>query len=669
MPRPSWLGFVVAAGGSLLGAPARAEPPAEAAAPEVVIRGERAPTNSSRDPSAASTVVQGDDLDTPGASSADVLARVPGVQVRRSGSQSDVATASIRGATAAQTPVYLAGVRLNDDVAGSADLSTIPLWMLHRVEVFRGNAPDQADRLGIGGAVFFEPRLPTGPEIRVGQQLGSFGSHATWLSGAVASQRASSLVAVRREGAHNDYEYVNDAGTRFERNDDRTVRRHNADHTAHDAWVISRYMLGNRSRVVVLLNAFDREQGVTGFSVVPAEHSRARVRRELFALSAVVPCTRAGKSARCTAEFVTTAVASATALRDPAGELSLGTTDSETDGRRVGQQVRLRYAPVSAFELTLAGEQSVELLGVSRSMAGFAIDARRAVSRPSVTVRVEPWRPLELVAHGAAECHSTRGPDGDETCGVAALPARVGARLVVAEWLHVLSNVGRFVRVPTLGELYGVSPLVRGNPTLDPERALTYDAGLRAFGSLDESRDWFGSLDVFAYRRQVRDLVSYRRSFRQLVPFNVARARLQGAELLGELRWRRVLRAQTGVTLLDPRDTSGGLALGNDILPLQSRLVLAQLVEVGHDIGGRYVDRVGLGWRATHRSSRYQDPAGLVIVPHQTTVDAELTARLLDEQLLLSLAGTNLLGAEQWDVLGLALPGRAIHAAAEVVLR
>ena len=659
----------VTAGGLLVVSPARADPPAEYPTQEVVVRGQKGSPHSPRDPSAASTVVRGDDLDAPGVSSADVLQRVPGVQIRRTGAQSDVATASIRGATAAQTPLYLAGVRLNDDVAGSADLSTIPLWMLDRVEVFRGNAPVEADRLGVGGAVFFEPRFPSAPELRVGQELGSFGSHATWLSGVLAGERAASLVAVRQEGARNDYDYVNDAGTRFEPGDDHTTSRQNADYTAHDTWIVGRYTLSARSRVMVLLNAFEREQGVTGLSVVPAGRSRARVRRELFALSAVAPCSRATATAGCTTEFVTTAIASSTALSDPAGELSLGTPRSDTDGRRVGQVARLRYAPVPTARFTLAGEQSVELLGVVRATDGYALDARRVVSRPSLTVRAGPWGPLELVAHGAAECHSTRGPDGDETCGVVAFPARVGSRVALTDWLQLLGNVGRYVRVPTLGELYGVAPLVRGNPALEPERAVAYDAGLRASGALDEAHGWSGSVDVFAYRRDVQDLVAYRRSFRQLVPFNVGRARLQGMELLGELHWQRTLRVQTSLSLLDPRDTSGDLALGNDILPLQSRLVLAQLLEVGQDPRVDHVDRLVVGLRAMHRSSRYQDPAGLVIIPHQTTLDVELTARLFEELLALRVAGTNLSGAEQWDVLGLALPGRAIYGSAELVLR
>src|SRR4029079_11321349 len=127
------------------------------------------------DSNVASYVVRGADLKRPGASAVDVIAASPGVEAARSGAGSDLATVSIRGAPSAELPVYLAGIRLNDDVTGAADLSTVPLFALDRIEVYRGNAPAEADRLGIGGALFFEPRLPRSTHAGATFGAGSFG--------------------------------------------------------------------------------------------------------------------------------------------------------------------------------------------------------------------------------------------------------------------------------------------------------------------------------------------------------------------------------------------------------------------------------------------------------------------------------------------------------------
>ena len=124
-----------------------AGPPAAAQDDEVVVRaGAVARTAQARDDSVPGSVVAGHRLHAPGAGAAEVLRGLPGLTVIDAGGFGALSTASIRGATSAQTPVYLAGVRLNDDVGGTADLSTVPLWMVDRVEVYRGHAPVQADR-------------------------------------------------------------------------------------------------------------------------------------------------------------------------------------------------------------------------------------------------------------------------------------------------------------------------------------------------------------------------------------------------------------------------------------------------------------------------------------------------------------------------------------------
>src|SRR5450755_609121 len=245
---------------------------------EIIVTGEKS-TRPTRDPTVAATRVDATDLSRPGASAAAILAHVPGVQVSATGSASDLATASVRGASSAQTPVYLAGIRLNDDVTGTADLSLVPLWMLSRAEIYRGNAPADADRLGIGGAVYFEPRLPRASRVGAGGTIGSFGESSGWVGAELADRGDGALVAFRGSTAQNDYPYVDDAGT-ARTSDDRTLSRLNADYTAREAWAIGRTSLGERgARVTTVFNAFDREQGVTGLSAVPALFARAETAR------------------------------------------------------------------------------------------------------------------------------------------------------------------------------------------------------------------------------------------------------------------------------------------------------------------------------------------------------------------------------------------------------
>src|SRR5260221_299547 len=91
-----------------------AAPSALAQELDVTVFGDPLGAPGRRDRAAASMELPRERLEAPGASAADVLADVPGVQVARTGSAGDLATASIRGATSAETPVYLAGIRLND---------------------------------------------------------------------------------------------------------------------------------------------------------------------------------------------------------------------------------------------------------------------------------------------------------------------------------------------------------------------------------------------------------------------------------------------------------------------------------------------------------------------------------------------------------------------------
>ena len=616
-------------------------------------------------------MLSGEVLHRAGQSASDVLARVPGVQVSRTGAQSDLATASIRGAESSQLPVYLAGVRINDDVGGSADLSTVPLWMIERVEVYRGNAPELGDRLGLGGAVFFWPKLPRTTRVGGSAWLGSFGERGGWLAYEAGSERAGSLVAIRRDQADNDYPFIDDRGQRFDL-DEREARRKNADFVAHDAWAIGRLRLGPVAQLSLVINAFEREQGLTGLSVVPAENASGTVRRYLGGASLRLPCSLGDG---CKIEAQASWLAARLSASDPFIELpSLRTRWVHDAGTRYNLAVRGSSELSEQVSLGMSASQSVERLDITR-LENLARESQRVSNRVATFGAWRPLRALGLHALAALECHTTRGRADrfggpvavhSRACGTLEPSARLGTRVALSPQLEVLANVARYVRVPTLGELYGSSPLVEGSPGLGVERGWTADAGLRAELPL-AGRAGHVSLESFAFVRAASDLVRFRRTgLSSAAPYNVAASRFLGLEaaLAGELL--DVLSLTATATLLDPRETTDDRSRDpttNDVLPLMSKLTSSLRLEAFAAPGWQALaqDRVSGAVSFFHRSARYDDPAGLTVLPAQNLFDAELATTHLDGALQVRAAVRNVLDARQLDLLGLPVPGRSAH--------
>lgn len=662
-----------------LARPAAAQPAVgvasdDAAPVEVVVRAERSLLAHARgEPTLASSVLTGGELHRAGESASDVLARVPGVQVSRAGAGSDLSTASIRGSDSAQLPVYVAGIRINDDVSGSADLSTVPIWMIDRVEVFRGNAPEAADRLGMGGAIFFWPREPRAARAGASVGAGSFGERAGWVAYEAGSARAGALVAVRRAQADNDYPFLDDGGLRFDV-DEVARRRANADFTAHEAWAIGRWQRAPGAEVALVMHGFEREQGVTGLSVVPAERARATVRRYLAGVSARLPCAF-GEG--CRLEARASILAARLTLSDPFLELpALRARWVHDGGVRAELSARGTTAISQRVELALSGTQSLEDLDVVR-LGSTPRTARRTSTRLAAAVAWHASERLSFHALATGECHGTRG-EGDRYgvpfsvdsggCGTFAPSARVGLRALVAPGLELVANVARSARVPTLGELYGSSPLVDGNSLLGMERGISSDAGVRANLELDAAGQL--SLEAFAFARSADDLIRFRRTgFSSAAPFNVASARILGVESALASELFGLLRLEATATVMDPRETTADRALDpttNDLLPLMSRLVVGARVEPFVAPGWRGLDRAGVALAYFHRSSRYDDPAGLTVLPAQHVLDVEASTSHGGSRLLGRFAIRNVLDARQLDWIGLPLPGRSLHGELEL---
>lgn len=639
---------------------------ADDAPAEVHVSGERGTLRrSAKDETPSSTVLSGDALRAPGASLGDALRPVAGVVLSSAGSASDLATVSIRGATSAQLPVYLAGVRLNDDLTGTFDASTVPTWMLDRVELFRGNAPPSADRLGLAGALFLEPRRPRGPLAMASSTVGTFGAREASGLVAVGDGESSALFAIRHGTATNDYPYTQDRGTLGTPADDVRARRRNADATTTDAWSTGRARLG-RFVINTLVHAFHREQGAPGQLLVPALRARLLTTRGLFDVSLRAPCGE-----RCTALFGLGALRSSTDVRDPLREIGLGSTAVHTTGERIVPRVRIELGAREDLAAQLGvdlGHESLVRTTASRDgLAGKTSDtkARRLSAHGSAQTVWDASPRVRLSLLGALDATETAEADGpavSQTPGSARLGVRFGD-----EAFAVLANVGRAVRLPTLGELFGQSAVLGGNPALLPERAWALDLGVRAKRPLH--RALLFETQVFGFGRLTDDLVVYQRdSFLVFRPRNLRSARTLGGEGSFALGAFRVVRAEQALTFLDARDTSDGPNVFTGQLPFLPRLVSSsRLTIIPWSPSDRHEG--SLSGTLVRQGARFADGSGLVVIPSQTTLDLSAKLRLPAGRHLgatLAARADNVTNARRVDVVGYPLPPRQVFVSLEL---
>ena len=135
------------------------------------------------------TVVDRDQIERSGASGvADLLARLPGLEIARNGGMGGTTSVYLRGGNAQHTAVYLDGVRLDTQSGnGGVAWESIPLAQIDRIEVLRGPAGAVYGSDAINGVIQLFTRKGEGqaaPYVETG--IGSHGLRklAAGISGA-----------------------------------------------------------------------------------------------------------------------------------------------------------------------------------------------------------------------------------------------------------------------------------------------------------------------------------------------------------------------------------------------------------------------------------------------------------------------------------------------------
>ena len=118
-----------------------------------------------------------------GESLVDVISRLAGVQVLRSGGPGQTSGTLIRGAAQKQSIVVVDGVRMVDTTSGQVSLETLSLDHIESIEILKGPASSIWGADAVGGVIHIITRQPRSAlEARARVALGGYGSNQQSLS-------------------------------------------------------------------------------------------------------------------------------------------------------------------------------------------------------------------------------------------------------------------------------------------------------------------------------------------------------------------------------------------------------------------------------------------------------------------------------------------------------
>ncbi|MFT3914695.1 MAG: TonB-dependent receptor [Anaeromyxobacteraceae bacterium] len=586
----------------------------------------RLPRAKASDPTSSATVVRAEAYAGEAKAVAELVATAPGVAVREQG-PGQLATVSIRGASADGVRVLLDGMPLNTAAGGGVDLSRIPRGWVSSMEIVRGAEGARFGAGALGGVVNVVTRAAGGDAWSTELGVGSF---RTWTAGADVSTGGNGwglAAALSLSGTRGDFPFTYDRRPSTPGGEETVIRRPDA--SGSGGLLAKAFLRRGDARWDVLLQASGGEREIPGNPLTASDPLIDLQRDGRVALA--VRHARPGPAGAL--------LAATLALRGDGLDLHAGSTLFRSTQRGQAASLELKatgeLGPASLEAGATAGGERLAGtgLGDARTRAELAAWAAGEVTAAGGRVRLAP----ALRAEAAGPFHG--------------LSAKLGTSVALGGPLALRASAGRTFRAPSFSELHLTQAALRPNPDLTPERALSADAGLVAEGRL-------ALASVTAFVSRYEDLIVYvPLSLDTFGPVNDARALVRGLE------------AEAAVAPVGPL----GLSAQGAATLLASRTLRGKPEEVGHDLPRkprvRLFGRVG-GERGAfeahaevqHLGRQWKDAEARTSIGASTTANVGLSARLARRpELRLHLEVRNVADAQDvQDGFANPLPGRTV---------
>jgi len=354
-----------------------------------------------------------------------------------------LATLSFRGASAAQSQVLWNGIPIQNAALGVADISSLPVQFMNKVNIVYGGSGALYGSGNVGGALLLEDDKPVFDTARrslsVNAGGGSFGQYSGGIKGSISRRRWYIAGNVFAQTATNNYTYTNSAGNEQEMTNAKLQSKALILHTA--------YKINEQNSVGIAAwwQQYDRQ-------IPPALFESYSVKKQQDKSIRVVADWQQEKE-KYTLYAKASLIHDAIDYNDSAVQLHTSNAVFQYYQevgwkRQLGNYGKLLlFAPIQISWLPSGND--------TQQQKRFALAA---------AYDVMVFDRLEVSVQARAEKINTQN---------IFLPG-AGAAYAITNWLAVRANVQRTYRMPTLNELYYFPG---GNAALKPEQGWNEDAG------------------------------------------------------------------------------------------------------------------------------------------------------------------------------------------------
>ncbi len=470
----------------------------------------------------------------------DVLRAVPGVEVARTGQPGTLDSVFLRGANNNQTLVLVDGIRVNSPFNNGFDFSQLSVDNVERIEILRGPQSTLYGSEASGGVInIITKRGTSQPSGWIESEYGSFNTSIT--RGGFSASKGKFSVGGDGSYARSDNDRLNSDYQQF----------HLDGH--------ARYDFCDRFSATLLATYFHNNDGSPGDIFTDDPTARLKTENALVGLT-----LNADPTDWWNAKLKLSHSNERGDFDQPANAENFFTDYySQTDAQR--NQVDFQNVfKISDQHTILAGgtfENAAAQMGSAGTYGPSALDRTIDTRSGYAQYNFTPIERVTLTAGGRV--------DDSDSFGTHAT-YRFGARTTAPDTETIFrASVGTGFRAPSISDLY--FPYY-GNPNLQPEKSLGWDAGIEQPLLKNQLR-----IGATFFHNDFDNLIQY--SGKTFMPENIGRARTFGLETFAAWQiltnltarasytWLRAEDLDTGAALVRRPENSGSLNVNWQIIP------------------------------------------------------------------------------------------------------